>query len=559
MTTTDIATPAPAGSTIVVDELVTDQGVYGLYDLARMRRSPDNRKRFNEAALQELAASIKAMGVAQPILIRPVTPTAEAPEEYEIVAGERRYRASIIAGLATIPALCRNLSDLDAAKIRILENLQREDPHPMEEAEGYQLLMLQHGLTTDQLVTELKKSRAYVYARLKLCALCTDVREQFLDDKISASTALLIARIPVPALQVRATKEILQPTYGSEPLSHRAATAHIQGRYMLKLSAATFEIKDSRLLPEAGACTKCPKRTGNQPEIFADIDADVCTDPDCFGEKRAAHGAALLAQATKAGVQVFEGEEGRDWLARRWNRLSPAVTADMNIFYFDRNAPDTKNSGVVSDYLRGDALPKVTAYVKKDDGTLTELFARAEIQAALEAAGACEKVEVHAKRLAEAKATNPAAAAKEDAERLAQIARDNTVTQENAYRLALYKQLRQAAAGGRFSLASRREFIKAVAEQLDLDSSLHSLYETDVSTDLDSFIDNADAAALQLLLVDLVLSSDLQIKNRWHLMNDGSVNQDDGFAAVVAMARHEGIDVDAIKSATCMPADKAAA
>jgi ParB/RepB/Spo0J family partition protein len=558
MTTTDIATPAPAEQPIIVDELVTDQGVYGLYELARMRRSPDNRKRFNEAALQELAASIKAMGVAQPILIRPVTPTPEAPEEFEIVAGERRYRASIIAGMTTIPALCRKLSDLDAAKIRILENLQREDPHPMEEAEGYQLLMLQHGLTTDQLVTELKKSRAYVYARLKLCALCTDVREQFLDNKLPASTALLIARIPVPALQVRATKEILQPTYGSEPLSHRAAAAHIQSRYMLKLSAAIFEIKDARLLPEAGACTKCPKRTGNQPEVFADIDADVCTDPDCFAEKRAAHGAALLAQASKAGVQVFEGEEGRDWLARRWNRLSPAVTMDMNVFYFDRNAPETKNSGTVGDYLRGDALPKVTAYVKKDDGTLTALYSRPDVQAALEAAGACETVVAHAQRMEEAKNADPAAAAKLDAERAAHLAQTNLITQENAYRLALYKQLRQAAAGGRLSLASRREFTRAVAQQLDLDASLHGLYETDMSSDLDSFIDTADAAELQLLLIDLVLCRDLEI-DKWSLMNDGSVGQDDGFAAVVAMARYEGIDVDAVKSATCMAADQAVA
>ncbi|KAK0349144.1 hypothetical protein LTR94_034331, partial [Friedmanniomyces endolithicus] len=133
-----------------------------------MRASPDNRKRFNEQALQELAASIKTMGVAQAILIRPVTPTAESPEPFEIVAGERRFRASKIAGKATIPALCRQLSDLDAAKIRILENLQREDPHPMEEAEGYQLLMLQHGFTADQLVDEVKKSRSYIYGRLKL-------------------------------------------------------------------------------------------------------------------------------------------------------------------------------------------------------------------------------------------------------------------------------------------------------------------------------------------------------------------------------------------------------
>jgi hypothetical protein len=79
-------------------QIVTD-GLYGDYEIARIRKSPDNRKRFNEQALQELAASITSMGVAQPILIRPVTPTDNEPEDFEIVAGERRYRASIIAGM----------------------------------------------------------------------------------------------------------------------------------------------------------------------------------------------------------------------------------------------------------------------------------------------------------------------------------------------------------------------------------------------------------------------------------------------------------------------------
>jgi ParB/RepB/Spo0J family partition protein len=101
---------------------VADQGVFGIQQIAEIRISKTNRKRFNQQALEELAANIKEMGVAQPILIRSVLPTAEEPPPYEIVAGERRYRASIIAGATTIPAMCRNLTDLQAAKIQILEN-----------------------------------------------------------------------------------------------------------------------------------------------------------------------------------------------------------------------------------------------------------------------------------------------------------------------------------------------------------------------------------------------------------------------------------------------------
>jgi len=362
MTTTDIAAPAPAEQRIVVDELVTGQGVYGLYELGRMRRSPDNRKRFNEAALQELAASIKAMGVAQPILIRPVTPTPEAPEEYEIVAGERRYRASIIAGLATIPALCRNLSDLDAAKIRILENLQREDPHPIEEAEGYQLLMRQHGYDADQLAEEVSKSRSYIYGRLKLCALTDMVRDKFFEGKISPSIALLIARIPVKALQEKCLLEIMEAWNGV--MSFRAAAKHIESNYMLDLKKAVFKIEDATLLLEAGACSVCPKRAGNQPEVFTDVGADVCTDPTCFKAKGENHRERVKLLAHEAGTPVISGDAAKRVMARSWvSELKGGyVAVDERMFI----------GGKFQTYreLAGGALPPTTLLESPFDKTL---------------------------------------------------------------------------------------------------------------------------------------------------------------------------------------------
>jgi ParB/RepB/Spo0J family partition protein len=539
---------------IVVDELVFDQGVYGLYERAKIRPSPDNRKRFNEPALHELAASIKAMGVAQAILIRPVTPTPEAPEEYEIVAGERRWRASGIAGLTHIPALCRRLSDLDAAKIRILENLQREDPHPMEEAEGYQLLMLQHGFTADQLVDEVKKSRAYIYGRLKLCALTPDVREMFLDDKLSASTALLVARIPVPALQVKATQEILTPDWQGNTMSHRAAANHIQNRYMLKLGAATFSLTDAKLLASAGSCVKCPKRAGNQPEVFEGIDPNVCTDPDCFAEKKAAHAAALLVQANKKGIPVLEGEEGEAVMRNRWRSDSDLVTVDMGLMYFSRNAPATQNNGNVSSYLNDEALPPVASYRKTSDGTLTALYKRADIQAALERAGACETVEEHRVRM-QAIAENPdlapaktAAQLKQEQQQQEHAAARAQMEKESAFRLALYKQLRQRASTAGLSLPSLREYVRALHDDKGLSSDVHDLYDFDVSTDLDNFIDHADANALQLLLLDMMLGDRLDT-TWWHGAAD-----DDEFAPIMAMARHEGIDVDAVRAEIFPPA-----
>lgn len=536
------------------DQMVTD-GAYGDYEISRIRISPDNRKRFNETALQELAASIKAMGIAQPILIRPVTPTDDAPEDFEIVAGERRYRASIIAGRTTIPAVCRKLSDLDAAKLRILENLQREDPHPIEEAEGYQQLMMKHGYTADQLAEEVNKSRSYIYGRLKFCALTTDVREQFLADKIPASTALLIARIPVPALQTRALDEILNPkSWPNEPLSYRKASEHIQRHYMLDLAIAIFSTTDAKLLANAGACSKCPKRTGNQPEVFADVaSADVCTDPDCFDEKRAAHHAKTIVFANKKGLPVFEGDEGYKHLSNQFIHNSEFVTASAPLHAFPRNAPATKNAGAISSHLQGDAMPTPSAYVKENDGDVTPLYRRTDIQAALEKAGACETVSVHAERMKAVIATpDKKAQAKDNANKAAQDAYEKRValaTRATAFRVRLYKQFRERAANG-LSLDSLREFVKFILVDDNgyaLPNDLLDLYGLQSYGDKEvcKFIDAATLPTVQLVLLDIVMGESLSV-GHYDVDNEGEIESSEAFDALHAMARHEGIDVDQV-------------
>lgn len=314
--------PAVTEQAIVVDELVTNAGEFGYFNLADVRISYTNRKRFSQVKLDELAASIKAKGVAQPILIRPVEPTAEAPEKYEIVAGERRFRASIIAGLVTIPAMLRNLSDVEALELQILENLQRDDPHPLEEAEGYERLMLERNYDVDQLAEKLNKSRSYVYGRLKLCALTTSVREQFLDDKFSAATALLIARIPNPALQVKAAKEVSATNWDGSPLSYRAQRDILRNRFMLDLKNAVFQIKDAALLSDVGSCVECPKRSGNQPDAFeGEKHEHLCTDPDCFAEKTAAHAKKARRMAEERGQTVISGAEAKSIMPNSYGKL----------------------------------------------------------------------------------------------------------------------------------------------------------------------------------------------------------------------------------------------
>ncbi|UOD30724.1 ParB/RepB/Spo0J family partition protein [Massilia violaceinigra] len=528
----------------------TNDGIFGVHNVAEIRPSPDNRKRFNQLALQELAASIKSIGVAQPILIRPITPTADSPERYEIVAGERRWRASIIAGIKVIPAMVREMSDRDAAMIRILENLQREDPHPLEEAMGYEQLMLQFGYNADQVAEEIKKSRSYVYGRLKLCALTNEVRELFLDNKISASTALLIARIPVPTLQEKALDEIINPKNAypaGEPLSYRRAVEHIQNRYMLDLATAVFPVGDGKLLAAAGACTKCPKRTGNQPEIFSDIkSADVCTDPDCFGEKKAAHFAKVVVTANKKGVPVLEGADAKKALPNTWQRDSELVRGDQTIWTFDRNAPSTKNSGTVNDFLDERTLPPVANYFKNDDGTVTAFYDRQAVQQALEKVGACETVEQHAERMSLIvnAPKSEAQIAKDVAETELKEARLKLLKEENAFRLSLYKRFRDRAANG-LSLDSLREFVKLILldnNDYSLPSDILDVYGEANHSDEEvcAYIDKASLQEVQLILVDLVLGECLQVDS-WDL-EDGRIQSDDRFETLSRMARIEGID-----------------
>lgn len=126
---------------------------------------------------------------------------------------------------------------------------------------------------------------------------------------MSLPTALLLARVPVEALQRQALKEILESGPAGEPMSNQQAARHLQARYMLHLAEASFPTQDGALVPAAGPCGSCPKRTGNQPELFQDVrGTDICTDPTCFQSKRAAWAARQLATARAAGRTIIDGK-----------------------------------------------------------------------------------------------------------------------------------------------------------------------------------------------------------------------------------------------------------
>lgn len=521
---------APADQVIVVDELVTEG--YRDIPLHLVRISHTNRTRFNLEALQQLAENIAEVGILQPILMRPVTPTADAPQVLEIVAGERRFRAAIMAGLRIAPGSIKILSDKQAAELQLLENLQREDPHPLEEAIGFEQLMLNHGFNADQLAAKVKQSRSYVYGRLKLCALSIKARELFLDDikRFPASTALLIARIPTPALQDKALAEIMAPHHNGEPMAVRAAATHIAARYTLNLESAPFDTKDAKLLTSAGNCVKCPKRTGNQPEIYADTtSADVCTDPDCFAEKKAAHYQRIIVIANRKGIPVLEGDEAEDAVEHNWSRDAEFVTLDHHLSAFDRVAPVTGMAGTLAKHLTPADMPAPGKYLKDENGSVMAAYRRSDIQAALEKVGACESQAVREARVA-TEASDPkqaAAAAKKEQEQKARQKKEEENEAKadaiSAERVALYRKLRARAANG-LSLHMLRELAKLLVRDWNNEYSLPDdligdLYSFDRDDDSAcAYIDQANAAQVQLLIMDALLGGALNV--HYHYLDD---------------------------------------
>lgn len=142
------------------------------------------RKDFDEQALNELADSIKEHGLLQPILVR-----SKPTGGYEIIAGERRWRASRIAGLRTVPVVIKEMDEKEAAEVALIENLQREDLNPVEESMGYRSLMVSYGLTQEQVAERMGKSRSAVANALRLLDLTPSETEQLKSGKISAGHA----------------------------------------------------------------------------------------------------------------------------------------------------------------------------------------------------------------------------------------------------------------------------------------------------------------------------------------------------------------------------------
>jgi ParB family chromosome partitioning protein len=268
-------------------------------DIGVLDESKTNtRKTFDKAAMAELTASVKEKGILVPLLVRPDVNGGEN-ERYEIVCGARRYRAAIALGFDLVPAIVRVLSDEDAWAIGVVDNLQRADISPIDEAEGYAALMKSRTLDAAAVAAKVGKSASYVYQRLKLVDLIPDGRKMLSEGTINVARALLVAR-----LNEDEQDEVLDDLL-YDPLSTADLSRHIQNRFMLDLSEAAWKKDDVTLVQGAGACKSCPKRSGFNKELFSDIQKkDMCSDAKCFEAKGAAFLERMLEKAGKDVVKI---------------------------------------------------------------------------------------------------------------------------------------------------------------------------------------------------------------------------------------------------------------
>ena len=263
-------------------------------DLRESKTNP--RKSFNAAAMAELVQSVKQSGVINPILCRQVGSNGTL----EIVAGARRYRAAKEAGLKQVPVTVRVMGDEEVLALQLVENLQREDLDPIDIARGLRALIAEAKLTVQQAATRTGRSVADVYAWLKLMDLESHASDCLRQGKISVNHAVLISRLPVDG-----QKAALQQALRGE--SVKDLGDYIRQELNQDLAAAPWKLDDATVLPKAGACMACPKRS--QKDTHPDLKPDTCLDRDCYIAKLRAHNERRIKELTKDGTKVI-----RIWL-----------------------------------------------------------------------------------------------------------------------------------------------------------------------------------------------------------------------------------------------------
>lgn len=237
------------------------------------------RSEFEENSLNELAESIKSHGVLQPIIVR-VHP--EENKKFEVVCGERRYRASKIAKMKTIPVSVRELTDDEVFEIQIVENLERKDVHPLDEAIAFRRMLDSGKYSMEDIAAKVAKTLTFVAQRLKLNDLIPELKEEFLKGEFGIGHAVLLARVSNEKQSeiFEQSKDKWEPGYGTvKQLKEDLEDDD------LDLANAFFNLEDPTIFVGAGPCSTCPKNSRANAVLFPEYEDNICFDKTCYETK----------------------------------------------------------------------------------------------------------------------------------------------------------------------------------------------------------------------------------------------------------------------------------
>jgi ParB/RepB/Spo0J family partition protein len=286
-----------------------------LIDIDDIDPSPFNPRRrdasaFSEEKLQRLGESLaSSTGQLEAILVRP---KPGAPGRYELANGERRWRAAQLVGVGALAAKIREMSDAEMVEVALAVGMgdNVESLTILEEAEGYQQLMKLRGFDQRQLAAHLGRPLLQVHRAISLLQLPATAREALQNGELSARTAWLIARIPGESPRTKAAAAIMHSEIHGGVMPTRAAEDYILANICRTLKGAPFDIKSPDLLADAGPCTTCRFRAGNNPDEYGDVgDPLKCMSPDCFEQKLKAHRERVIAKVAVDGRQPLSPEE----------------------------------------------------------------------------------------------------------------------------------------------------------------------------------------------------------------------------------------------------------
>lgn len=361
----------------------TEAPMFKMIPIGSIRPSPQNpRKKIGDLA--ELTASIKSKGILQPLLVRPVGETT-----YELVAGERRWTASKAAQLEEVPCMVRTMTAEHALELALVENVERNDLSPMEEARAFELLQKAYKRTVDDVASKVGRSLGYVRQRLRLTKLTTAFAKMLDDELLDVGGALVVAQFSAETQDkieraFYATERRTSEGWVSRKKGERITRAEVLGAiesFTHRLAEAPFLTTDAGLVSAAGACTTCPKHTGRQGDLYDVTEqTDTCLDDACWSDKARAQFDVRAAEHKKRGLPVLSDAEAKKVLQH--GRV--AYEAEKRFTPVDAATHIGEKRKLVAE-LVGEDAPRTIAF-DVSTGRTVELFDAKQANAAIAAA-----------------------------------------------------------------------------------------------------------------------------------------------------------------------------